>query len=162
KRGELLPVYVVAGEEQFIRDQVVAELRAAAIGGGVAAFNEDKFTAGEVDADKVIAAARTVPMMAPRRFVFVRAADRWDSDGAGEPHRDRSARSGGEPVTSTCLVLVAGKLDGRRKLAALAKKQDFLVACEPLEARALPRWIVDRARTRGHAIDGEVAELLAE
>ena len=80
KRGMLLPVYVLAGEERFLRDEVVAEIRAAALGGGIAAFNEDKFTAGEVDVDKVIvAAARTVPMMAPKRFVLVRGAERWDA-----------------------------------------------------------------------------------
>src|ERR1700744_2450661 len=79
KKGKLLSLYVVAGEERFLRDQVVAEIRAAALGNGVPAFNEDKFQAGEVDVDRVIAAARTVPMMAPKRFVLVRGVERWDS-----------------------------------------------------------------------------------
>ena len=43
KRGALLPVYVLVGEERFLRDQVVLEIRAAALGGGIAAFNEDRF-----------------------------------------------------------------------------------------------------------------------
>ena len=78
RKGELLPVYLVVGEEQLLRDKVVAAVRAAALGNGVPAFNEDKFTAGEVSVDKVIAAAQTVPMMAPRRFVLVRGVERWD------------------------------------------------------------------------------------
>jgi DNA polymerase-3 subunit delta len=165
RRGELLPVYVVAGEEQLLRDQVVAELREASLAGGVAAFNEDRFTAGEIDPDKVIAAARTVPMMARRRFVLVRGAERWDA-GAGEDVDgspiDRIAEYAKEPVDSTCLVLSATKVDGRRKLAALARKQDFLVACEPLDARELPRWIARRCRDKGHAVEADVADLLAE
>src|SRR5580704_12574127 len=88
KKGKLLPLYLVVGEERFLRDQVVAEIRAAALGSGVPAFNEDKFQAGEVDVEKVIGAARTVPMMAPRRFVLVRGLERWDS--ARDGGRDKS------------------------------------------------------------------------
>ncbi len=171
RKGKLLPVYVVTGEERFLRDQVVAELRSAALGGGVAAFNEDKFTAGEVDADKVIAAARTVPMMAPKRFVLVRGLERWDasSSAGGDSGSDakvapldKLATYATTPIDSTCMVLSADKLDGRRKLTALAKKQGFIVTCDVLDARALPEWIVERTRAKGHAIDREVADLLAE
>jgi DNA polymerase-3 subunit delta len=164
KTGKLLPMYVVTGDEGFLRDQVVAELRAASLAGGVAAFNEDKYTAGEVNADKVIAAARTVPMMAARRFVLVRGAEKWDgaSDGERESPLDRLALYAAEPIDSTCLVVSATKLDGRRKLSALAKKHGFLVLCETLDARALPGWILDRVKAKGHPMDRDVAELLAE
>ena len=67
KKAALRPVYLVSGSEQWLRDEVVAALRAASLGSGIAAFNEDRFTAGETDVDKVVAAARTVPMMAPRQ-----------------------------------------------------------------------------------------------
>ena len=168
KKAALLPVYLVTGAEQWLRDQVVAELRAAALGGGVAAFNEDRFTAGEVDVDRVVAAARTVPMMANRRFVLVRSAERWDAAGSddedskSESPLDRLMRYIAEPVDSTCLVIVAAKVDGRRKLAAVAKKKDFVVTCEPLDGRRLSAWVVQQCKARGHAIDLDVASLLAE
>ena len=169
RKGELLPIYVVTGDEQFLRDQVIAELRTASLAGGIAAFNEDKYTAGEVDADKVIAAARTVPMMAARRFVLVRGAERWDAAGGGddddnkrESSLDRLAQYARAPIDSTCLVISAAKLDGRRKLTALAKKGGFLVQCETLDARALPAWILERATSKGHEMDRDVSELLAE
>jgi len=161
KKGNQLPVYVVAGEERLLRDEVVAEIRAACLAGGVAAFNEDKFTAGEVDVDKVVAAARTVPMMAPRRFVLLRGAERWDaSDGETSPF-DRLAEYAASPFDTACLVVVAAKLDGRRKFAQIARKQGFLVQCEPLDARALPEWIANRLAGKGHEVDRDVAELLA-
>jgi DNA polymerase-3 subunit delta len=161
KKGKLLPLYLVAGEERLLRDEVVAALRAAALAGGVAAFNEDKFTAGEVDVDAVISAARTVPMMAPRRFVLLRGAERWyTSEGETSPF-DRLAEYAAAPVDSACLVVVATKLDGRRKLALIARKRGFLVTCDSPDGRALPGWIADRVVARGHAIDRDVAELLA-
>jgi|HubBroStandDraft_2_1064218.scaffolds.fasta_scaffold04208_4 DNA polymerase-3 subunit delta len=161
KKGHLLPVYVVVGEERLVRDQLVAELRAASLAGGLADFNEDKFTAGEVDVEAVVAAARTVPMMARRRFVIVRGAERWDASEAATSALDRLAEYAGAPVDSTCLVIVGSKIDGRRRLAAMARKQGFLVACDPLDARAVPAWIVERCASKGHAMDRDVAELLA-
>lgn len=162
RSGKLLPVYLVVGEERLLRDEVVAELRAASLAGGVAAFNEDKFTAGEVDVDAVVQAARTVPMMAPRRFVLVRGAERWDAAEADKTSPfDSLAEYAAAPVETTCMVLVASKLDGRRKLAQAARKQGWTVACEPLDARSLPGWIVERCESKGHAIESEVAELLA-
>jgi DNA polymerase-3 subunit delta len=171
KKGALLPVYVVSGEESFLRDQVVAALRAAALGGGVPEFNEDKFTAGEVPVDKVLSAVRTVPMMAKKRFVCVRGAERWDSGDAPEDAKpdvkreaplDRLATYATAPVDSTCLVITSAKMDGRRRLSTLAKKQGFWVSCEPLDAHALRGWIERQCEERGHAIEREVAELVAE
>ncbi len=163
KKGELLPVYVVAGEEQLLRDQVVAELRAAALGSSVAAFNEDRFTAGEVAVDRVLSAVRTVPMMARRRFVLVRSIERWDAATAEESSPlDALAEYAAAPVDSTCLVLQGSKLDGRRKLAGLAKRAGFLVSCDPIDGADLTRWIEERARARGNPIERDVAELLGQ
>jgi DNA polymerase-3 subunit delta len=161
KAGALLPVYVVSGEERLFRDEVVDALRTASLQGAIAAFNEDRFTAGEADVEAIVAAARTAPMMAPRRFVLVRSAERWDARESDASPFDRLAEYAAAPVDSTCLVIVATKIDGRRKLLALAKKQGFLVACEPLDDRVLPMWIRDRFATNGHAIEREAAELLA-
>ena len=161
RSGHLLPIYIVLGEERLLRDEVVATLRAASLAGGVAAFNEDKFTAGEADPDTILAAARTVPMMAPRRFVLVRGAERWDGGEGQTSPFDRLAEYAAAPADTTCLVIVAAKLDGRRRLAVLARKRGFVVTCDPLEARALPGWIAERFESRGHAVDHDVTELLA-
>jgi DNA polymerase-3 subunit delta len=173
RKGKLLPLYLIVGEERFLRDQVVAEVRAAALGSGVPAFNEDKFQAGEVDVEKVISAARTVPMMAPKRFVLVRGLERWDSarekassddkddDSSSSSPLDRLATYAAEPIDSTCVVLSGEKIDGRRKLMALAKKAGFLVSCDALPGGALVDWIEDRVRGKGHAMDRDVAEVLA-
>jgi DNA polymerase-3 subunit delta len=160
RKAELLPLYLVTGEERLFRDQVVAELRTAALGGGAAAFNEDKFTAGDAGVEAVLMAARTVPMMANRRFVLLRGAERWDAADGSSPF-DLLAEYASNPVSSTCMVIVASKMDGRRKLAVLARKHGFLVACEPLDSRALPEWITEQCTLRGNAVALDVAELLA-
>lgn len=172
QKGALRPLYLVIGEEQVLRDEVVAAIRAAALGTGIAAFNEDKFTAGEVDVEKVIGAARTAPMMAPRRYVLVRSIERWDSanaDAADDKRDDkkmspldRITEYAAAPIDSTCMVLSGTKIDGRRKLSAIAKKENFVVVCESLGRRELPEWILERCKSRGNSIDESVADLLAE
>lgn len=172
-KGSLRPVYLLAGAEAFLRDRVVSELRKAALGSGVAAFNEDKFTAGETDVDRVLAAARTVPMMANARFVLLRQLERWDSgsDGTGAAAKeggpqaspyDKLAAYAAEPVPSTCLVLTTQKLDGRRKLSNQAKKDGFLVECEPLGDAALSRFIQTTCKAKGHHIESAACDLLAQ
>jgi DNA polymerase III subunit delta len=168
RKGALLPVYLVTGEENLLRDQVVAALRAAALGNGIAAFNEDRFTAGEVAIDKVLAALRTVPMMAPRRFVWIRGAERWDANDTDDGDRkreaplDRLAEYCTLPVDSTCLVITSTKLDGRRRLSSIAKKNGFVVTCNPLDAAALLSWIERQCALLGNPIARDVAELIAE
>ncbi len=168
KRGELLPVWLLLGEERLLRDQALDAISRAALDGGVADFNFDRFSASDPGAaDKALLAARMVPMMAKRRLVVIRGLERWDgasesSDGNELSPIDRLAEYAKDPIDTTCLVLVAEKLDGRRKLMALAKKSGFLVDCGALDARRLPAWIVERAKGLGHAMPNDVAELVAE
>ena len=176
EKGDLLPVWLILGEEQLLRDQVIAAITKAALAGGLADFNHDKFTAGEADIEKILGATRTVPMMAKKRVVYVRGLERWDSANASSeggdddksglqkalPPLDRIAEYAKAPIDSTTLVLVAPKLDGRRKLVALAKKQGMIVDCATVDARKLPGWIRDRATLKGHTISQDVCELIAE
>src|SRR5262245_12228846 len=78
RADELRPVYLVLGEERLLVDRAVTAIREATARGGVAGFNEDKFTAGEATASLAINAAKMLPMMAKRRFVLVRGLDRWE------------------------------------------------------------------------------------
>jgi DNA polymerase-3 subunit delta len=162
KRGDLLPVYVIAGTERYLASVLVGALREAALAGGLAELNEDKFTAGETSIDKVLSAARTVPMMGKRRFIVIRNADKWDaSEGEASP-LDQLADYAKKPIDSTVLVVLGEKLDKRRKLVALARKEGFYVECQPLAPRDLPRFVVEQARARGNVIDEDAAALVAE
>jgi DNA polymerase-3 subunit delta len=170
QRGDLLPVWLLAGEERLLRDQALDAITKAALAGGMPDFNLDKYTAGETDVGKILGATRMAPMMAKKRVVLVRGLERWDAgaaEGDGDdrkavPPLDQLAEYAKAPIDSTCLVLVAQKLDGRRKLVTTAKKGDFLVDCAPVEARRLPGWIAQRAKAKGHTVPPEVCELVAE
>jgi len=177
--GRLYPVYLVMGDEPYLVERVVACVREIAVAKGPLHLNEEKLVAGEVDVDRVLSAARMLPMMAKKRFIVVRSLERWDAraqqeegsrpieqpDAAAKSQAsplDRLADYAQNPASSTCLVLVATKIDGRRKLVTAARNGGWLVTCEPLARGALPPFILREARARGHAIDPETADLLAE
>ncbi len=167
--GQLRPVYLVAGEEGHLASQVVSALKAASLKGGIAGLNEDQFQAGEVDVERVLSAARTLPMMAKRRFVLVRSVERWEAKSGGNEGKvtdkdpfEKLCDYAKAPADSCVMVLYGGSLDKRRKLYTQAKGDGFLVACEPLARGDLPRWIQERVAARGCKISHGVADLLAE
>ena len=174
--GKLRPVYLVLGEERLLVDRVVTAIREATSKGGIAGFNEDKFTAGESPASAAIGAARMLPMMAKRRFVLVRSLDRWEKKGEEEadpaPAKGRGkiaesplddlAEYAKEPADTCVMVLVAPKLHGQRRLVTGAKKAGFIVNCDPLSRQDLPKWIIATVKEKGHAIAPDVADHLAE
>ncbi|MDI1448357.1 DNA polymerase III subunit delta [Polyangium sp. 6x1] len=179
-KGTLRPVYLVLGEERYLADEVVAALREATMKGGIAGFNEDKFTAGEASVDAVLSASKMVPMMAKLRFVLARGLERWEKKGDGDEDEGGRGASEGKrgakdlspldalaeyakaPIQSTVLVLSATKLHGQRKIVTAGKKEDFLVNCEPLSRKALPMKIRELTKKQGHDIAPDVADHLAE
>jgi DNA polymerase-3 subunit delta len=169
RAGDLRPVYLVAGDEPYLERQVLTELKRAALAGAVPGLNDEYLTAGETSVDRVLSAARTLPMMAKRRLVVVRALERWEpregqeSDGKErELPLDRLAEYTKAPSPSTVLVLVGSGLDKRRRLVTQARSAGFLVSCDPLERAALPSFVQREVRERGASLTPDIAELVAE
>jgi DNA polymerase-3 subunit delta len=150
----------------LLAERVVQALRKASDVERTAAFNVQRIHAGDGGAESAIAAARTVPMMARRRLVIVTGVDKWDKDKREDDTRahplDVLADYAMKPVDSTLLLLVASKINGARRLMRAAKKDDFLVSCDPLRRHELPGWIRSTARTMGHEIAPGAADALAE
>lgn len=160
RTGALRPVYLVLGEEGFLRRQVIEAIRAATDVGAAAAFNEDRWVASDTSAAHVVAAAQTAPMMAKQRFILLTGVDRWDKK--GEQHLDDLAAYAADPAPFTVLVVAGPKLNGSRKLVRAAKKDGFLVSCPALGRRELPGWVASHARAMGHELDRGLADALAE
>lgn len=168
REDRLRPVYLLLGEDHFLASLSLVDLRRAVVGTTGLGLNEDSFDASETDGDTVTAAARTLPMMAKRRLVVVRGVERWEPKGESKPEGrraaslDRLADYAANPSPTTTLVLLATKLDSRRRLALLAKKEGFGVDCETPPKNALPGWLARRAKERKKTLAPGVGELLAE
>jgi DNA polymerase-3 subunit delta len=172
--GAVDPLYLLQGEDDVEKLALAHEFETL-VDEGIRAFNVERIHAGDVStgdklaavADAVVAAARTLPMMAPRRVVIVNHAD-----GLLVPKRESAAAVRAleqltelfsRPDKETTLVVVAGSLDKRSRMYKLLLKQATLVECGAIESLAdAERWVRNRIAAGGVEIEPAGARLLAE
>jgi DNA polymerase-3 subunit delta len=156
-KGPLEPVYLLVGTERLLVERAVNALRNAIDSKGVPGFNVEVFDGKGLDAARVISAARTLPMMAETRLVLLRHVDAMTPT-----EQTHLAAYLDDPSDSTCLVLTGTKLDGRAKLAKLAKKKGYLVETKPLRGRELREFVGAEAASRQHKIMPRAVEALVD
>lgn len=157
RKGSLDPVYVLVGTEGLLIERVVDEVRRAVDAAGAPGFNVEVFNGQGLDAARVISAARTLPMMADTRLVLLRHAD-----GMTPTEQTNLADYLDDPSDSTCVLIVASKLDGRSKLAKAAKKAGVLIEANPLRGRELQEFIRAEAVARQHNIAPQAIDALRD
>jgi DNA polymerase-3 subunit delta len=160
ERGEIAPVYCLHGAERYLVDRCLAAIRAAVTGGSAApfaAFNQDVYDLKETSIDVVVATARTLPMLAPRRLVVGKGID-----GVKAEELEPLIHYVADPNPQTCLVLLGDKVDTRFKVFQTLRKAGFLHELAPLRDRELGPWITREARARGVGIAHEAVAALAE
>lgn len=156
-KGSLDPVYVLVGTERLLIERAVNAVRQAVDSMGAPGFNLEIFDGKGLDATRVVSAARTLPMMADKRFVLVR---RFDAMAPTE--QNRLAEYLSDPSESACLMMTADKLDGRSKLGKAAKKAGCLIDAKPLRGRELREFVRAEATARDHKIAAEAIETLLD
>ena len=134
---------------------------------GLRAFNFDRFHGDDVGLEDVLAAARIVPVLAPRRIVIALRAERMLQP-ARESEASRRALGSLEdyletPCPETTLVLVASGLDERRRIAKQLRARAAVVRCgAPEDAVSARRWIQERLREAGREADAAAVRLLSD
>ncbi len=156
EQGQFRPVHVIVGSERLFIDRAVTALRKAAVGAGDA-WNEQVFQGKGASVSRILDAARTLPMMAKVRFVLVRGADDL-------PDKDLSPLIEylAAPSDTSCLVLTAEKLDGRGKLAKVAKQTGSLSEAQPIKQAGVRDFIVREARRRKLTLREDASAALAD
>jgi DNA polymerase-3 subunit delta len=157
-RGAIAPIYCLSGE-RYLVDAAHAAIRAAVLGqaGAAAGFNHDTFELKETGLGPCLGTARTLPMMAKRRLVVGKSLGELKAEQL-EPLVEYVA----DPNPSTCLVLVADKVDVRFKAFAALRKAGFLHVFQPLRDAALAGWLRGEARARKIDLAADAAGALAE
>ncbi len=156
------PVVLVVGTEATLRDAAMADIRTRVLGDATPEFNEDRFDLASrgVELARVLAAARTLPVLAQRRLVIVRGL----SDRRAKRFIEGELLAYLEdPVPTTCLLLEAEKVDRRLQWVKQVAQRGQLITCagprRPSEQRA---WIEARLTERGKRPSGGVAATLLE
>src|SRR5215813_3048896 len=138
-KGEPRPVYVLHGDEDFLKRQVLDALRTRVLGGGADAFGLTIHEGDKADFAAVRGELETLPFLSPRRLVVIDQADPFVTR-----HRAALEKYVASPATTGVLVLDVASWPANTKLAK-ALAGEATITCKALPVQRLPEWCVQRA-----------------
>jgi DNA polymerase-3 subunit delta len=151
--GKFRPVYVLYGEETYLRDNAAKVISLKAFSeSDFRDFNDDSFSLSTPENISVaLAAANQLPMMSQRRVVRiteVRVSTSAAKDTLKEDAEDELKAYLADPNPNSVVVFVADELNGNRKLGKLLKSQPGAVEfsyTDETETRKLAEGVFSRA-----------------
>jgi DNA polymerase-3 subunit delta len=150
------PVYVLVGNDEYLRDSCRRRIIAQIIGDAdpqlCVAFFEPP-----VNLSQVLAELGTLPFLAPRRAVVVRNADDFV-----EQHREDLEKYLQKPSPTASLVLMVDKWSKVFRLSKLVAKIGEVCECSIGERENLVGRVNDLAKSRGKKIASPAAAALLE
>jgi DNA polymerase-3 subunit delta len=171
--GKLGTLYLIRGSDEEEKD-LLARAFVGFVEPDLQAFNVDRLRGGETDAHAVVNAARTLPLLAPRRIVLVVQAERLlmpkkkseASASEAEPSTrelEPLERYIAAPVESSTVVFIAGDLNDQRRIVKLLSGAGGVVRCSgPTGIGDAERWVRQRVTEQGTSIEPRAARELAE
>jgi DNA polymerase-3 subunit delta len=149
-------VYLLIGEEDWTAEAALGRILDDVLPAGERDLNLDIVDAGETPIQDVITRSETLPFFGSRRVVVVRRGEAFrvpDQDALAD-YLDR-----GSPPS--VLVIVAEKLDKRRRLFGVLQRVGRVIPCDRLHPEALPAWIRARVEQAGKTMAPEATQTLA-
>jgi len=160
--GNLGNVYLFYGEETYLREFYLAEVKKQLVPPGFEAFNFHRLEGKGLTVQALTEAAEAMPMMAERTMVQV-----TDYDPYKLPEEQRNALIAllSDFPSHCCLVLVFDQAEYKpnrtyKKLHAALEKSAQAVQFAQQDQREILKWIAKRFKAAGHTIDAAAAEHL--
>ena len=161
KDGNLSPVYLFTGPEEYVKREAVEALRAKLLPPGLEALNDT--TLEDASAQQITDTAETLPMMCEKRIVVVRD---WAPLMPGKSKNEESETEWmskwlEHPPESCALVFyMRTEADGRKKMTTLLKKKAEVVSFDLLTDAELSRWCASRLKPRGKKLSSAALNTL--
>ena len=161
KENALGTLYLLHGEEAYLRDYYLGQMKTKLVPAGLEEFNLHTVQGRDCDPKRLAQEIDALPMMSPRTMVLV-----YDYDLFKAPAGDKETLTAlfADLPDYVCLVfiydLIEYKPDARTKLAAALKQQGAAVKFTRQEQGDLVDWVRRRFRALDHDIDSELARYL--
>ena len=156
--GTIGRLYVFYGEEAYLRDFYLGQMKKKLLPAGMEEFNLHTMSGKEFDIKRLAQMVDCLPMMSERTLIVVSDYDLYKGDKEG-----LTALFADLP-DYVCLVfvydLIEYKADARTKLAAALKKHGSVVNFARQEQGDLVDWVRRRFRATDHDIGSEEAKYL--
>lgn len=154
-------LYILHGEETYLRDYYLGRLREQLLSGGMGTFNFHQLEPKDMSPHALEEAIDCLPMMGERTMVQVTDFDLFK---CGEKDREGYTKLFSQLPDYVCVVfvydLIPYKADARTKLAQSIQNHGSVVQFTRQEQGDLVDWIKRRFRALGKDIDSAQAEYL--
>ncbi len=159
KDTQLLPAYLVDGEDHLKRETVLRRLRQRLEREGDLSFNSDSFDGTSADGESVVTACRTLPFASAKRLVLVNAVEKLSKKG-----QTALVDYLKDPSETTVLLLVSDKLAKNNALykAVKAVGGSAVIDCTPPKKKDLANQVRAMAPSHGITITPQAASALVE
>lgn len=159
--GDLCHVFAFYGEERYLLEYYLGEIRKKIIDGGMDEFNHKKLTGKGMTAADLREAVDALPVFAERTMVEI---DDYDIFRQGEDTKNELISIFSDLPEYTCVVFVYDTLeykpDGRVKINAALRQYITEVEFAGQDQNDLINWISRRFRALGRQIDRATADYL--
>jgi DNA polymerase-3 subunit delta len=164
--GDTAPLYLLVGADELEKSAVAGEF-VEIVDEELRAFNVDRLYGADARVDVLVEAARTLPMMAPRRIVIVLDAEKLlvpkRESRAADADQTRLEEFLQAPPSHATVVFVCGPLDERRRVVKLLLKQAEIVDCGTIaDASDAERWVKRRATKEGANLEPAAVTALVD
>lgn len=155
KKGSFQPVYLLHGEEDYLKKQYGKKLKQALSSEGDT-MNTGIFEGKQINPEELIDLAETLPFFAEHRLILV------ENSGFFKSSCDKLADYMKQIAPAACFVFVEDEVDKRSKMYKAVKGAGRAVEFPRQKEDLLTRWILTRLKRENKKITQPVMQLFLE
>lgn len=152
KQDTFKQIYLLYGEERYLKKQYTDRLRKAMCGEGDN-MNTHFYEGKDVPVGEIIDLAETLPFLAPRRVIFI------SNSGLFKSGSEKMAEYLAAPNETTFFVFTESEVDKRSKLYKTAQANGTVVEFAIQDENTLKRWIAGILNREGKKITESTVQL---
>lgn len=154
KSKEFQPVYLIYGEENYLKKQYRDKLRAAVVGDDT--MNCAYFEGDKTAVKDIIDIGNTMPFFAEHRLIIV------ENSGFFKSSNEELADYIKNIPEYLMMVFVENEVDKRNKVFKAVHEKGYVTEMKPQTPAVLSKWIAGLLKAEGKTIDKQAADLLLE
>lgn len=156
KQGKLKQIYLLYGEERYLRRQYKDRLQKA-LSGEDDTMNTHFYEGKDIPIGEIIDLAETLPFLAERRVIFISNSGLFKSGG------EKMAEYLSDPNETTFFVFTESEVDKRSKLFKTVQSKGYAAEFTIQDENTLKRWVTGiLARNRKKITENTIQLLLTK
>lgn len=151
KNNSFKPVYLLYGEEAFLKNSYKNQMKSAITQGDTMNFNQ--FGGKSIDVKELISLADTMPFFSDRRLILV------EDSGFFKTAAEELVNYLPQMPDTTCMVFIETEVDKRSKMFKKIKELGYAAEMERQDINQLARWAGTLLSREGKKVTGQTMEL---